>query len=125
MGWQAVDNVPTGPDGKQRFPWNEQEPLMGVLADRHFKVPPHNGTLYIVENEAGDQYSFWGNTVLNEKLSGLPIGTIIRIEPLGLAMSRQTNREYKNYRILVRAMDDEADPTYSEQEQQDRRISDE
>lgn len=81
--------------------WDKQEPLEGKLTKIESNVGEYGSTVYTIESDER-QYSVWGNTVLDDKLLGVPLNTFVKLEYEGLKPSKK-GRDYHSYRVFVDA----------------------
>ncbi|MBI4158442.1 MAG: hypothetical protein A3B91_03705 [Candidatus Yanofskybacteria bacterium RIFCSPHIGHO2_02_FULL_41_29] len=81
--------------------WNFEE--NGDLEGEYVGVKENQGkngsNMYFVKKEDGKEVSFWGNTLLDNHLKEMAVGTKLQIKFLGFVMSEKTGREYKNFEI--------------------------
>lgn len=95
MAWNKIE--------VSEFPlWNfEKNPeLEGLLVSREENVGPNNSTMYKA-NVNGQEFCFWGNTVLDSRLKDVVDGKRIKVNYLGKATSPKTKREYKNFEVYL------------------------
>ena len=95
MAWNKIE--------VSEFPlWNfEKNPeLEGLLLSREENVGPNNSTMYKA-NVNGQEFCFWGNTVLDSRLKDVVDGKRIKVNYLGKATSPKTKREYKNFEVYL------------------------
>jgi hypothetical protein len=57
--------------------------------------------LYIVRTDDGKEVGFWGGAALDSQMKEVKVGTKIKVTYLGLAMSKKSHREYKNFEVEV------------------------
>lgn len=95
MTWKKLET--------SEFPmWNfvEKPELEGILVSREEEVGPNKSTIYKA-NVNGEEFCFWGNTVLDSRLKDVVDGKRIQIKYLGMATSPTTKREYKNFEVYL------------------------
>lgn len=73
--------------------------LEGELIEVQDGVGPNNSVIYRMKAIDGAEISFWGNTVLDNRLKDMEVGTKIKIEYLGIATSPKTGRKYKDFSV--------------------------
>lgn len=83
--------------------WNFEE--LGSLEGEYvyFKegLGSANSKLYIVKIESGKEIGFWGGAALDSQMREVKVGTKIKVSYHGLATSKKSNREYKNFEVEV------------------------
>lgn len=99
--------------------WDEKEPLTGVLVRKQENVGPNNSRMYHIE-VAGeeDTTGVWGSTVLDNKFSEIPIGSMVKVESLGKVQGKRGT--YKDYKVLYKAPDGWADEAAEKVDAQDQ-----
>ena len=96
MAWKKIEK-------KQSEMWDWEKDgneLEGELIEIQENVGTNNSSIYRVKHSvSGEEVSFWGNTVLDNRLKDIEPGTKIKIHYLGIATSPKTNRKYKDFEI--------------------------
>lgn len=82
--------------------WDRKLPIEGELLRAKEGVGPNESMLYEVKTEKDGIIAVWGSTVLDARLSDVPIGSTVRIEPQGLTKSPKTSREYMDFKVLYK-----------------------
>lgn len=85
----------------QSASWDEQEVLIGKYVRMKTNVGTHNSNVYVIRKEDSSELGVWGSTVINGRFEEIPVGSMIKIESLGEAKSKQGTK-YKDYRIMYK-----------------------
>jgi len=80
----------------------------GLYTGKTEKVGPNNSNLYNFEKKDGTTFSVWGNTLLDRIFQGISVGEEVKIEYLGKAKSEKTGREYKNFDVFHRVIEEKS-----------------
>lgn len=59
-----------------------------------------NSTIYKIKDENGQEFIFWGSTVLDDQMSKIEFGDYIMVKYLGRAKSK-SGSQYHNFEVLV------------------------
>jgi len=94
MKWKEITN------NEDIWEFEEMGELEGKYTRIREGVGMNNSNLYCVEKD-GKEVAFWGNTLLNNMMRSIQIGSMIRIKYLGTAKSKKTGQDYKNFKIEV------------------------
>jgi len=79
-------------------PQSEGESISGVLIKVELKGTTNAlGSKYYVENTTG-QYLVWGSTVLDDRMTLVTIGTLVRITYKGTTLNKR-KQEVKIYKV--------------------------
>lgn len=81
--------------------WDRKKPLEGVLKQIKSNVGPNESMMYMIETKDA-LVGVWGSTVIDTKMQEVPVGSEIRIEPLGETKSPKTQRTYMDFKVLYR-----------------------
>ena len=83
--------------------WNfeEKSVLIGAYQGKKENVGVNNSAIHSVKTDDGEVVSFWGSTLLDDRLSRVPVGVRVKIEYLGEAVSEKTKRKYKNFKVYM------------------------
>lgn len=83
--------------------WDKEQPIEGVLVE----VLEHQGQfdkpVYVVKTDDGN-VGINASTVLESKMSHVPVGYLVRVTSLGEAKSEKTGRTYQDFRVEVGGM---------------------
>ena len=81
--------------------WDKKNPnpLEGKLIKIETSLGEYKSNLYTVETK-DKSLSIWGNTVLDDKLLGVPLGTYIKLEYEGLKPSKR-GKDYHSYKVFI------------------------
>lgn len=106
--------------------WDKKEPLEGKLVKTETNVGPHESNLYTFELDDKTSLKAWGNTVLDDKLLGVPNGTYVRLEYEGLIKGKKSS--YHSYKVFIdldSTPDDvpDDDPNYQSEEEQAQQLN--
>lgn len=82
--------------------WDRQETLQGIYIERQENVGPNNSMMYLVKTDKLT-VSVWGSTILDARFAEIPIGSEVKIEPLGETKSEKTGRSYMNFKVMYRS----------------------
>lgn len=95
-GWiDASDNAGTA--------WDQKKPIMGTLKAKREKVGPNGSNMYMLEVEGEEGLiGVWGSTVLDTKFEQIPVGSMVKVEFVGMTKSEKTGREFKNYKVMYK-----------------------
>lgn len=99
----------------QSASWGESEVLIGKYVRMKTNVGMHGSNVYIVHGEDGSELSVWGSTVINGRFEEIPIGSMVKIEPLGETKSKQGTK-YKDYRIMYIPPKEKIEDPFEQQE---------
>jgi len=109
MDWKKIE--PTQTD---MWDFEKAKTLSGVLTKVKHDVGPNESTIYTVKSMDGKLYSFWGSTLLDDRLGAVELGDEIKVEYLGKVKSEKTGREYRNYDVFSRSEKVDADEVPSD-----------
>ena len=80
----------------------EGQKLTGTLVEiKTNQGQDNNSTIITIETDSGKCASIWSSAVLDGKLADVRVGDYIQVEYLGKKKSEKTNREYKDWKLLV------------------------
>jgi hypothetical protein len=85
--------------------------LTGILTRIELEVGPNASTLYTIQKPNGDSVAVWGSTVLDARLKNLAIGEEVKIVYLGKAKGQKGKKDYHNFEIYHREIDEIELPT--------------
>jgi len=102
MDWKKIE-----PQTSEATFWDfEKNPdLVGIFKNVKKEVGENKSNIYTVEVK-GEDYKFWGTTVLDIRLENIEEGAEVWIKYLGREKSKKTGREYKNYEVYHRPTED-------------------
>lgn len=78
--------------------WDRKDPIMGVYTRQEDNVGPNESTMYHIKTDT-EVVGVWGSTVLDTKFSEVPVGSIVKIESLGLKKNPKSGREYADFSL--------------------------
>lgn len=76
--------------GSSDVTWDREGVLMGKYIGHKEDVGPNKSKLYTIETDDGN-VGAWGSTVLDDRMSEVPVGSKVRIECLGKKQSKGGN----------------------------------
>lgn len=79
--------------------WDKSEPIEGKLVKVESEIGPNKSKMYTFATDK-DEIKVWGSTVLDDKLTGVPLNTYVKIEYEGKLKSKK-GAEYHSYRVFV------------------------
>lgn len=79
--------------------WDKENPIEGVLTKTEQDIGPNKSKMYTVETKEGE-VKVWGSTVLDDKLMGVPTGTLVKIEYEGKLTSKK-GAQYHSYKVFI------------------------
>lgn len=91
--WQEVHTV-----SEDSEMWNRDEVLIGLFVKVEENIGPNKSKMYSVKTRGG-VVKFWGSTVLDDKLMGVPVGSQVKVEYEGMKQGKRG--EYKSYKVFV------------------------
>lgn len=80
----------------------EYEPLQGVLVEKRENVGANNSMMYVLEKKDGQRVSFWGSSIIDQRMSNKQPGQELAIMYKGEAKSEKTGRKYKDYEFAFK-----------------------
>jgi len=80
--------------------WDRKEVIQGVYLRKKEGVGINNSNLYKLQTDDG-LVGVWGGTVINSKMEDVPLGSEVRITPLGEKESDK-GKKYNDYNIEYR-----------------------
>lgn len=80
--------------------WDQKKPIEGKYIGNKKEVGPNLSMMYTIENEDG-KTGVWGSTVLDSKFQEVPVGSMVRVEFLGMEKGL-SGKEYKDYKVLYK-----------------------
>lgn len=81
--------------------WDMEKPLIGTFLGTKEDVGPNGSKMHTVKTEDGN-IGAWGSAVLDNKLAEVATGAQVKIEYLGKVKNPKTNREYKDFSVMVK-----------------------
>lgn len=75
--------------------WDRKDTLIGKYISLQTDVPPHKSKLYTLKTPEGN-VGVWGSTVLDSRFENVPIGSVVKIEPRGEAISK-AGKAYQDF----------------------------
>ncbi len=79
--------------------WDREKPIEGKLLKIESDIGPNKSKMYTIETKDGE-IKVWGSTVLDDKLMGVPQGTIVKLEYEGKLKSKK-GAEYHSYKVYI------------------------
>lgn len=80
--------------------WDKLAPIEGRYAKLEQGMGAKaNSNLYTIQTDNGP-FKVWGSTVLDDKLTSVPMGSYVKIEYMGKETSK-TGTQYHTYRVFV------------------------
>lgn len=76
--------------------------LTGILTEIKRNVGANDSNIYVVQTDK-ELTSFWGSSVLDNKLKDVFPGQEVRVTYLGKVKSEKTGREYKDFKVEYRS----------------------
>jgi len=70
----------------------------GVYTNMRTGIGENNSNMYTVKNKDG-VVSFFGSTLLNDRMSQVPKGSTLRVEFLGMKKTKKGGRTYKDFLV--------------------------
>ncbi len=86
--------------------WDRQKSIEGKYIKAESNVGPNKSNLYTLKTKDGP-VGVWGSTVLDSKFEEIEVGSLVKIEPLGLKEGK-TGKQYQDYDVFWKE-DDEVD----------------
>lgn len=80
--------------------FEENDTLIGKYVGMRSGVGTNNSNAYDVEVDS-EVVSFWGSTVIDSRMSQVPMGSMIKVKYLG-KQEGKNGRSYKNYAIFYK-----------------------
>lgn len=96
--WDDIAEVNGGTDST----WDGTAPLIGKYLRSQAGVGPNESMMYHIQGDDGKVVGVWGSTVLDTKFANAPIGSLVRVESLGLKKNPKTGREFKDFSLKVK-----------------------
>lgn len=102
-GWKKVKPADS-------WDFEENPEMVGIYVGKEVGVGPNNSNLYSFKTPDGKIVPVWGSSILDSRLKNLEIGVEVKIAYLGKEVSEKTGREYHNYDVFFRLMDEDVPP---------------
>jgi len=96
----------TGGSGES---WDKLEPVQGIYLRKKENVGRNKSNMYVLKVE-DKEISVWGSAVIDGSMGDVPIGSEVRIEPLGEAVGK-TGVKYNNFKVMFRIPEGAVDIT--------------
>lgn len=92
--------------------WDYREPgsireIVGTYKGAKTGLGANQSTLYVIELLDGEKIGVWSTSVLDNKMSDVNIGDLVKITYLGKALNDKTKREYHDFKVQYQRMDGE------------------
>lgn len=113
--WKEIKGTDGGsyPD---TWDFEDKDTIVGRYKSKRENVGPNESTVYTIVTEDGE-YAVWGSKILNDKMSEVQLGEMVRIKFVGWGESESSGRTWKDYRVASReATDEDAESVSSEDE---------
>lgn len=81
--------------------WDRTGTLQGVYVQKKTNVGPNESNIYTIRTDKGE-VGVWGSTVIDARMTTVPVGSEVKIESLGEVKSEKTGRTFKNFKIYWR-----------------------
>lgn len=91
--WKEISTV--SEDGEM---WDRDEVLIGLFVKVEENIGPNKSRMYSVKTK-DKVVKFWGSTVLDDKLMGVPVGSQVKVEYEGMKQGKRG--EYKSYKVFI------------------------
>lgn len=75
--------------------------LTGILQAKVPEVGPNDSNVYVIEKD-GIRYGIWGSAILDNRMRSVNPKDEVMIVYLGEAVAPKSNREYHDYKVMVR-----------------------
>ncbi len=75
--------------------------LSGILQAKVPEVGPNDSTVYVIESD-GTRFGIWGSAILDNRMRSVNPKDEVMIVYLGEAIAPKSNREYHDYKVMVR-----------------------
>lgn len=79
--------------------WNREDTIEGLYVRKRTNIGANDSNMYVLQVKDGE-VGVWGSTVLDTKFEEIPVGSKVRIEPLGKVKSEKTGRSYIDFKVL-------------------------
>jgi len=76
--------------------------IEGVLENRRENVGENDANVYEIRMEDENLVSIFGNTVLNDKMSKVMVGYLVKIKYLGEKKSKTGGKTYKDFQVFYK-----------------------
>src|SRR3990167_7352487 len=104
--WQGWEEIQMDVDTPV-YDFKKHKILKGIFIEKRENIGPNNSNMYIFENADGNErVAIWGNTLLDTRLKNCVAGQEVGLEYMGIAKSEKTGREYHNFKIFKRPMEE-------------------
>lgn len=80
--------------------WEENKFMVGVFIEVEEDVGDYDSNMYTLELRSGERVRFWGNSILDKRLSTCTFGEEIAIKFDGIKESDKTGRDYKHFKVF-------------------------
>ena len=100
--WQEAGN------SGDSIKWDKTGTLIGTYKRHKENVGANESHVYEIEvTDNGDTelYTVWGSSVLDNKFSEIPVGSMVKIEALGEAKSPKTGRTYNDFKVMFKPVE--------------------
>ena len=95
-------------------PEKEGDLIEGVLISKKTDIGANKSNAYYIENKEGT-FFVWGSAVLDDRLSVVPVGVLIRIEYKGLKPSTTGGNDTKIFKVEREAQEGASEPKIEEE----------
>lgn len=79
--------------------------LVGVYKNMREHVGPNDSKLYTFEKDDGEVISLWGSTVIDNRMTEVPLGYLTRVVYLGKKTPKTGGKAYHNFDIFYMPAD--------------------
>lgn len=75
----------------------------GTLVEVKRDIGPNLAKIYVLKQEDGTEIGVWGGTIIDDKMSRIPVGNMVKIDFLGVDKTKDGKRTFKNFDVFTKA----------------------
>jgi len=97
-GWEITKGGDSDEELTPVWDFEADKILMGTYSRKKSGVGSNKSNLYEFNTPKG-VFAVWGSYVIDDYMTDIPLGYLVRIEFLGKQMNKKTKRYFKNYTL--------------------------
>lgn len=113
--WKEIEGT-SGGSYPDTWDFKKKDTILGRLKSKRSDVGPNKSNAYTIVTEDGD-YTVWGSKILDDKLSEVPMGNMVKIKFNGWGESEKSGRTWKDYSVASREATSEDIPLDANKEE--------
>jgi len=81
--------------------FDQNNVLEGVYINKRINVGPNNSCLYEIRQANSEVVAVWGSTVIDFRMTNVPLNSQVKIEYIGKVKNPKTGRQFKEFKVFV------------------------